>query len=307
MPNDEEEQTRMQMLNGIYYTLLGRRLTTVPLVEPKKILDIGTGTGEWAMAMGEEYQDAEIIGTDIAKIQPTSAPPNVFFELDDAEEESGWAWGNDEFDLIHFRYLGGAFTSWDHVYKEAFKHIKPGGWIEVLDFDDHSPFMEYLSEHTSFPAWVSAFMEGCRQSGRPRGVFHLEPERLEGLGFVDVKSTVIDIPVGAWVEGEEVQKTGQHILVTVLLGMEAVCLRPLTEQMGWTADAVRETCESVAQELWKLALDPVKSHGFTLNLKILSGRKPGSSESAASQDMTGGASTESTTGESSASGEQAAQ
>lgn len=136
----------------------------------------------------------------------------------------------------------------------------------------------------------------------------MEPERLEALGFVDVKSTAIEIPVGAWVEGEEVQN-GQHFLVAVLLGMEAVCLRPLTEHMGWTAEAVRETCEKVAQELWKVALDPVRSQGFCFILKILAARKPDNSETMVSQDTdpcrptTGNASTVSTTGESSASGE----
>src|SRR3981189_389954 len=87
MPNDEDEQLRMHLLNDIYYVLLGQRLTTVPLVNPRKILDIGTGIGEWAMAMGDHFPNAEVIGTDIAKIQPTSEPVNVFFELEDAEQE----------------------------------------------------------------------------------------------------------------------------------------------------------------------------------------------------------------------------
>src|ERR1700710_1122060 len=46
MPNDEDEQTRLQMLNGVYFNVLGDRLTTVPLSDPQRILDIGTGTGE---------------------------------------------------------------------------------------------------------------------------------------------------------------------------------------------------------------------------------------------------------------------
>jgi hypothetical protein len=59
--------------------------------------------------MGEEYPQAEVIGTDIAKIQPSAVPPNVFFEIDDAEEESGWTYPDDNFDLVHFRSMKGAF------------------------------------------------------------------------------------------------------------------------------------------------------------------------------------------------------
>jgi SAM-dependent methyltransferase len=274
MPNDEEEQTRMQMLNSIYYNLLDHRLTTVPLDNPKKILDVGTGIGEWAMAMGEEYPNAEVIGTDIAKIQPTSAPLNVFFEIDDAEEPSGWAWADEEFDLVHFRYMCGAFTSWKHIYQETYRHLKPGGWIEVIDFDDVSPVGKFLDEGAVFPMWLHAIMEGSRRSGRPRTVLHLDPKSLEELGFVDIQTTTVEIPVGVWVEDEQAQRNGKHFLVNVLLGMEAICMRPLAEYMNWTAEEVRDTCERVAQDLWKLSLDPVRSQGFSFKLKILVGRKP---------------------------------
>ncbi len=74
MPNDELRQSRGQMLHFIYVHILNNRLTSVPLRNPKRILDIGTGTGEWAIQMGEEYPDADVIGTDIAWIQPTAVP-----------------------------------------------------------------------------------------------------------------------------------------------------------------------------------------------------------------------------------------
>lgn len=275
MPVDEDEQTRMQMLNGIYYSMLGQRLTTVTLDNPKKILDIGTGIGEWAVAMGEVYPDAEVIGTDIAKIQPSAVPLNVFFEVDDAEEVGGWAWPDNEFDFIHFRYMCGAFTSWKHVYQETFKHLKPGGWVEVLDFDDHKNILPFFSEETLLRRLMEALEQGTLMSGRPRSVTHLEPKFLEELGFVDVQCTTLDIAMGVWPDDEQMQKRGKHLLVALLLGLEAVCLRVLTEQMGWSPDDVRDLCETVAQEIWNLAVDPEKSQGFSPNLKVLVGRKPG--------------------------------
>lgn len=48
------------------------------------ILDIGTGTGEWAIHMGDEFPNADITGTDLAPIQPNEVPPNVNFYVEDS-------------------------------------------------------------------------------------------------------------------------------------------------------------------------------------------------------------------------------
>ena len=37
---------------------------------PQHILDCGTGTGIWALDVGEVYPSAEVIGVDLSSIQP---------------------------------------------------------------------------------------------------------------------------------------------------------------------------------------------------------------------------------------------
>ncbi|KAG9239313.1 putative Demethylmenaquinone methyltransferase [Amylocarpus encephaloides] len=275
MPNDEEEQDRTQILHSVYLDLFHQLLTTVPLDKPTKILDIGTGLGEWAMAMGDEYPEAEVIGTDIAKIQPTAVPLNVFFEIDDAEEEGGWTWPEDEFDLIHFRTMAGAFKSWTGIYTESFKHLKPGGYIEVVDFDDHERFMSYFDPSEGIHEWLLAINEASRVIGRPRGAAHLSVEVLESLGFVDVKITDQQIPMGNWPDDPGAQQIGKHFLVAQLCGIEALCLRPLTETMSWDVEKVRAICDVVTQRVRSVALDPEQARGLGFNVRCLTGRKPG--------------------------------
>jgi len=55
----------------------------VPLSNPKRILDIGTGTGQWAIEMGDEFPDVKIQGTDLSPIQPSPVPEDVHFFIDD--------------------------------------------------------------------------------------------------------------------------------------------------------------------------------------------------------------------------------
>lgn len=52
-PNDEQEQDRNDMLHHIYWLVQGGRLHTVLLGDPRRVLDLGTGTGVWAVDFAE--------------------------------------------------------------------------------------------------------------------------------------------------------------------------------------------------------------------------------------------------------------
>jgi methylase of polypeptide subunit release factors len=41
------------------------RLHATPLKNPKRILDIGTGTGIWAIEMADLHPTCQVIGTDL--------------------------------------------------------------------------------------------------------------------------------------------------------------------------------------------------------------------------------------------------
>lgn len=54
LPNDEKEQEHMNIISHLFRLILGGRLFLAPLPQDiKRILDIGTGTGDWAIDMGE--------------------------------------------------------------------------------------------------------------------------------------------------------------------------------------------------------------------------------------------------------------
>lgn len=248
----------------------------MPLLNPRKILDIGTGTGEWAIDMGEEYPDAEIIGSDIANIQPSMVPLNVFFEIDDAEEGGGWTWPEDEFDLVHFRSMIGAFQDWKHIYAEAYKHLKPGGWIEVVDFDE-SRLLSHFGEKSVVRKWLTAIDKVTERTGRHRSIQYMEPDALSRLGFIDVKSTSYDFAIGSWPLERGERRNAQQNLVALLSSVEAMCLRPLTE-LDWNQQKIEKICGRVADELRSLALDPEKGKGLCLELKVLVARKPDAPE-----------------------------
>ena len=67
--NDDVEQERLDITHHVFRLALGSELCVTKLDRPRRILDVGTGTGIWAVDMGDEFPSAEIIGTDLSPIQ----------------------------------------------------------------------------------------------------------------------------------------------------------------------------------------------------------------------------------------------
>ncbi|KJZ76095.1 hypothetical protein HIM_04551 [Hirsutella minnesotensis 3608] len=270
MPNDEIEQLRLSLQHQVFLHLLEGDVTCVPLDDPNYILDVGTGTGEWPIRMAELFPYCEVVGTDISAIAETqSVPMNVFFEIEDAEE---WDRPQDHYDLIHFRCMEGAFRDWRHMYDNVYDSLRPGGWIELIDFDSLE----------SVKIWFTAFSEGspifdmardleiaAEKIGRKRGIAHMNPQLLVEAGFVDVQVTEHAIPM---LVGEK--SAGKLWLISCLDALEANCLRLLTQQMGWDPEKCKVACEQAARELANLAKDTEKAKGLLVKARTIMARKP---------------------------------
>ncbi|KAK4148729.1 S-adenosyl-L-methionine-dependent methyltransferase [Chaetomidium leptoderma] len=272
LPIDQTEQTRQYVIHQVYLKLFNLELTTVPLENPRYILDIGTGIGEWAIGMAEKYPRCEVFGTDIAPIQPTHQVPfNIEFHIENAEDE--WIRPADTVDLVHIRNMEGAFSDWPFVYNQAFACIKPGGWIEVIDWEDFFADENYLSffpEGSAPRVVLKAVIEAAELAGKPRDSRHLNKDLLVDAGFVDIQETVYDLGIGS----RENSSYGKFWLFSIVTGIEATCLRLLTKYLGWDADEVREMCEEVARETRLVADDPARVDAFVVKLRVIVGRKP---------------------------------
>ena len=236
MPNDEAEQTRLSITHQAFMQILDGQLTMSRIpADIKRVLDVGTGTGDWATAFGERFPDCEVIATDIATFQPMDVPPNVYFEVDDANE--GWTYTK-PFDFIHMRGLSGAFSDWATIYTEARKHLRVGGSLEVADFGaiknpDASPD-SYLSIYNG------ACQSAAERTGTPIGLDHMEKQLFEAAGLNVTRSRVLDIPLGTWDPDPRKQVVGKMALISTLERLEAASLRPLTKFLNWKEEDVRD-------------------------------------------------------------------
>ncbi|KAJ5584049.1 uncharacterized protein N7459_003849 [Penicillium hispanicum] len=272
MPNDETELTRLNVVHQIYLILLDGRLTSAPLTtNSPRILDVGTGPGDWAIEMSAEYPNATIIASDLGVFDSGLGHlslPNVDFQLADAQTE--WTF-HDPFDLVHLRGLSGAFQDWHTVYTQAFTHLKPGGYIEVSDVDPAADTISSPAADASsyLRIYAEALRAAAQETGYPRDLHHLRPSALIDAGFTDVSVLERTIPVGLWPDDLHEKTIGKMALIVLLEGLEAYALRPLTRHARWSREAALELCENVKTEL-------LSADRLTARVRVVTARKPSS-------------------------------
>ncbi|XWW94443.1 hypothetical protein V2A60_002386 [Cordyceps javanica] len=107
------------------------RLTSAPMQQPARILDVGTGTGIMAMELARRFPDAYVIGLDV--LAPEQLPPGPEnFKYDRGNAEMPWDYEEHYFDLIIIRNISGYIGNWKHIYAEANRCLKLGGYLEHM-------------------------------------------------------------------------------------------------------------------------------------------------------------------------------
>lgn len=111
----------------LWYLLLRKQLYKAPITNPKYVLDIGTGTGIWAIQFARQHPQAQVVGTDLSLIQPAKCPPNCTFIREDIEED----WIHEHaYDYVHWRLMVTAFNDHRAIIQKVFDNVPPGAWCE---------------------------------------------------------------------------------------------------------------------------------------------------------------------------------
>ncbi|KKY19190.1 putative sam domain [Phaeomoniella chlamydospora] len=213
LPNDEREADRLvDLQHQISLLANDGKLFSAPIEEDKitHALDIGTGTGLWAIEFADQHPSCSVIGTDLSPIQPTWVPPNCSFLVDDCEATDN-DWIFPPMDFIHSRFIIGGIKNWPALFKRAYNALKPGGWIEV-----HEPNLPIRCDDgtadSSHPMiqWSQHCRDACAKTGVDTTASERFVQQLSDAGFINIVRQDHRWPIGAWSSNERDRLIGEY-------------------------------------------------------------------------------------------------
>ncbi|EGU86872.1 hypothetical protein FOXB_02582 [Fusarium oxysporum f. sp. conglutinans Fo5176] len=239
--NDAQQNEAMDIIHHFLVLTLDGKLHLAPLKDDiKSVLDVGTGTGIWAIDFADEHPQAEVIGTDISPIQPSWVPPNVKFD-------------------------------WSALFQEAFRSCKPGGWVESFEA---SPCLESdddtVKDGSAMSEWGKFFIEGGKRLGRTFTILDddLQKQGMEDAGFTDIQTRDFKLPIGSWPKDPKMQEIGNFAFAAMDQDLEGFVLYMASVVLGWSQDEVTVYCSQLRRELRS-----GKYHPYC-RLRLVYGRKP---------------------------------
>jgi demethylmenaquinone methyltransferase/2-methoxy-6-polyprenyl-1,4-benzoquinol methylase len=100
---------------------------------PASVLDVATGSGDLALAVGRGCPDCRVVGADFCRPMLDVAQANGMAELVEADGMS-LPFADASFDVVTAAFGLRNMSSWDKGLSEMARIIKPGGHLLILDF-----------------------------------------------------------------------------------------------------------------------------------------------------------------------------
>ncbi|KAJ7058081.1 S-adenosyl-L-methionine-dependent methyltransferase [Mycena amicta] len=127
---DEQHQAMTRYLGG--------RLSLAPLeqIQPRTILELGCGSGAWAIQAACEFPDAQVTAVDISPFLERSIPENMAFLQMDLSKHIPLQPGS--FDVVHARFVLSHLAEPHKPISRIAELVSPGGFLIFEDYDAES-------------------------------------------------------------------------------------------------------------------------------------------------------------------------
>lgn len=250
LPNDEGENERLDIHHALILLSMQDRLFFAPIGDaPKRVFDMATGTGIWAIEFADEFPSSEVVASDLSPTPPSFVPPNVQFLVDDIEDQ--WLYEDRPFDFVHARFLAGAIRDWPKLMKQTYNCTRSGGWVEFQDWNTALYSVDESLPPDSAVAKFHIMSIGVREA---QG-YDMNPGRsleswLREAGFVNIAAKKILLPLGPWPKNRQAKKIGAYNLLQMETAIEGICLGTLPHApQPWSDEEIQVFLTQIRKDL----------------------------------------------------------
>ncbi|KZO93175.1 S-adenosyl-L-methionine-dependent methyltransferase [Calocera viscosa TUFC12733] len=251
LPDNEEEDRRR--LDAGHYALQaylgGNYIAPLHKLRPGAILDLGTGSGIWALEMAAEFPDAKVLGVDMLPVVARHAPPNCAFEVVNLAQE--WPFPPQAFDVIHSRFCLVHLPNAREILVSALASLRPGGLL-LLEEGTNALFSRSPDE---IPAGIKRFYELYSGIMRARGVDgEVGPKMLDWIresgACEEVHERILEPPMQPFTKDDSLNCLGEVLKQFLIKGYASMI--PRLEGEGVTRDIVDGFVEGVSDPTKKV-------------------------------------------------------
>ncbi|KAG8165789.1 hypothetical protein KVR01_004341 [Diaporthe batatas] len=233
-PNDPEEQDRADLQHKVFRMYNGGALYRAPVVSPRNVLEIATGTGIWAIQYSWEHPESRVTGTDISRIQPSRIPENCSFIKEDSEHDE-WIF-QEPFDFIFMKMVGYCFDDFPAVFRKCFDNLEPGGWLELNDSTTKLVCNDGSTRGTNLEAW-------SQRMSQAHAI-----QWMVDIGFVDVVEQVGLLPGNPWPEDHHLKELGKWQMTNIYRGIRGLSFK-LLRALGMTPQEIDEFVSAATEDV----------------------------------------------------------
>jgi hypothetical protein len=154
---------------------------------------------------------------------------------------------------VHIRNLHGSIGDWLALYRQCYRHTRPGGWIEDLEFDITTKSDKIGPDHI-YNQWNALFQKAGEKMGRTFEIARQLKQSITEAGYVDVVERKWKVPIGGWSSDPKLKRVGLFTLMFLEESLEGFALYMLKEVMGWEYTEIQVLVGKMRQGLrdWRL-------------------------------------------------------
>jgi SAM-dependent methyltransferase len=226
-----------------------------------RVLDVGSGTGEFSARVAEAYPDAHVLGVElleasvgVARQKHASLAPRLRFETGDA---FALAQPDDTFDLVANRHMVQSVPHVERIFAELVRVTKPGGHVHVLA-EDYSMLHMMSGPLDPDVFWRKGPIEFSERTGTDSRIGRRAWTLLRAAGLRDVRVDYVIV---------DTLRVPRRTFADIITAWRDGYVEALSTPQ-WPAALVREHFNQIIGSI----LNP--DHYAVWHLPIVSGMKP---------------------------------